>query len=139
MTWQKKMTILVGTNTALDNLPSKEERMNLQKTILGQYILLKSGPTLKEISIDTGIQITRVFRLFNGALMSLSEYQIFQQKIKEDMGLTNSLESIAFDCSLKLNSDAIKEIEVYLSRKLQMWKLKQIILNSNYNKIELTA
>ena len=113
--------------------------MNLQKTILGQYILLKGRPTLKEISTDTGIQITRVFRIFNGATMSLSEYQIFRQKVKEDMGLINLLESIAFDCSLKLNPGAIKEIEIYLSRKLEIWKLKQVVLLRNDNKKQLTA
>lgn len=99
--------------------------MQLQKIILGQYVLLNEQPTLKKISEDTGIQITRVFRLFNGATMKLSEYQIFQKKVKEKMGLTNTLEAIAFDCSLKLSPEAIKEIENYLRRKMEIWKLKQ--------------
>jgi len=93
---------------------------------MGQYMLLNGGPTLKKISVDTGIQLTRVFRLFNGSTMKLSEFQIFQQKVKEKMGLTDTLEAIAFECSMKLNPQAIKEIEIYLNRKMALWNLKQV-------------
>ncbi len=99
--------------------------MDLQKIVLSQYMLLNEEPTLKNISMDTGINITRVFRLFNGATMKLSEYQIFQQRVREKMGLTDSLETIALDCSLKLSATAIKEIEVMLKRKIEIWKIKQ--------------
>lgn len=113
--------------------------MELQKVILGQYMLLNNNPTLKKISTDTGIQKTRIFRLFNGSTMKLSEYQIFQRKVKEKMGLTDSLEAIAFDCSLKLSPEAIKEIEVYLKRKIELWKIKQMTLQKNKTANELTA
>ncbi len=89
-------------------------------------MLLNGNPTLKKISADTGIQLTRVFRLFNGSTMKLSEFQIFQQKVKEQMGLTDTLEAIAFECSMKLNPQAIKEIEIYLNRKMALWNLKQV-------------
>ena len=49
-------------------------------------MLLNQEPTLKKIAADTGIQITRVFRLFNGSTMKLSEYQIFQHRVKEKNG-----------------------------------------------------
>ena len=113
--------------------------MELQKTILGQYMLLNEGPTLKKIMIDTGIQITRVFRLFNGSTMKLSEYQIFQQKVKEKMGLTNTLEELARDCSLKLSPQAIKEIETDLKRKIEIWKIKQVLVFKNENAKQLSA
>ncbi len=113
--------------------------MELQKTILGQYVLLNDEPTLKVIAADTGIQITRVFRLFNGAVMKLSEYQVFQKKVKEKMGLTHTLEAIAFDCSLKLSPEAIKEIELYLNRKMEIWKLKQVSTNKDKSVNQLTA
>jgi hypothetical protein len=113
--------------------------MELQKIILGQYVLLNGDPTLKFISDDTGIQITRVFRLFNGSLMKLSEYQVFQQKVKVKMGLTNTLENIAFDCSLKLSPAAIKEIEIFLIRKMDLWKLKQTALATNKNTNQQSA
>ncbi|MEA9356593.1 hypothetical protein SHI21_10275 [Bacteriovorax sp. PP10] len=100
--------------------------MDLQMTILNQYMLLNNKPTLKKISADTGIQLTRIFRLFNGSTMKLSEYQIFNRKVKEKMGLTDGLEAIAFECSMKLSPDAIKDLEVFLKRKIETWKLSQI-------------
>lgn len=100
--------------------------MDLQKTILNQYMLLNGKPTLKKISEDTGIQLTRVFRLFNGSQMKLDEYQTFNQKVKERMGLTDSLEQIAFECSMRLSPEAIKDLEVFLKRKIETWKLLQI-------------
>jgi hypothetical protein len=121
-----KFLAFFGTNSALESLKHREDQMELQKTILEQYFLLKKQPTFIDISVDTGIQRTRVFRLFNGATMKLSEYQIFQKKVKELMGLSYSLESIAFECSQKLKAEAIKEIEIYLKRKIEIWKLKQV-------------
>lgn len=100
--------------------------MDLQMTILNQYMLLNNKPTLKKISADTGIQLTRIFRLFNGSTMKLSEYQIFNRKVKEKMGLTDGLEAVAFECSLKLSPEAIKDLEVFLKRKIETWKLSQI-------------
>lgn len=100
--------------------------MDLQMTILNQYMLLNNKPTLKQISQDTGIQLTRVFRLFNGSTMKLSEYQVFNRRVKEKMGLTDGLEAIAFECSMKLSPEAIKDLEVFLKRKIETWKLVQI-------------
>ena len=100
--------------------------MDLQMTILNQYMLLNGKPTLKKISEDTGIQLTRIFRLFNGSKMKLAEYQIFNRKVKEKMGLTDGLEAIAFECSMRLSPEAIKDLEVFLKRKIETWKLAQI-------------
>ncbi len=100
--------------------------MDIQKTILGQYMLLNHKPTFKEISKDTGIQVTRVFRLFNGNIMKLSEYQVFNSRVKEKMGLTGGLEDVAFECSMKLSPESIKDLEVYLKRKIALWTLTQI-------------
>ena len=102
-------------------------------------MLLNDQPTLKKISADTGIQVTRVFRLFNGSTMKLSEYQIFQHKVKEKMGLTDTIEAIAFECSLKLSHQAIKEIEVFLNRKMEIWKLKQASSLQTKSADQLTA
>ena len=100
--------------------------MDLQKTILNQYMLLNGKPTLKKISEDTGIQLTRVFRILNGSTMKLCEYQVFNKKVKEKMGLTEGLEAIAFECSMRLSPEAIKDLEVFLKRKIETWKLAQI-------------
>ena len=109
--------------------------MDLQKTILNQYMLLNEKPTLKKISEDTGIQLTRVFRILNGSTMKLSEYQIFNKAVKEKMGLTDGLEEVAFECSLRLSPEAIRDLEIYLKRKIQTWTLSQIQKASNNEKL----
>jgi hypothetical protein len=113
--------------------------MELQKIIMGQYMLLNNDPSLKAISLDTGIQLTRIFRLFNGSKMKLTEYQVFQQKVKVKMGLTDTLEAIAFDCSLKLSPAAIKEIEVFLKRKIEIWKVVQATNEKNKSASQMSA
>lgn len=101
--------------------------MDLQNTILKQYMLLNQDPTLKKISLETGIQQTRVFRLMNGSKMKLSEYEIFQQQVKVKMGLSHGLEALAQECFNKLSTESVKEIENFMSRKMAMWKMKQEI------------
>lgn len=106
--------------------------MELQKTILKQYMLLNQDPTLRKISMETGIQQTRVFRLLNGSTMKLSEYEVFHQHVKEKMGLTNGLESLAQECFNKLSTESIKEIENFMCRKMAIWKMKQELKNVNH-------
>jgi len=100
--------------------------MDIQKRILEQYLELNGEATFKEIASDTGIQVTRVFRLFNGSKMKLSEYEIFRKRVQSKLGFTESLETMARECSLCLSSEALKELEIYLKRKIELWKLSQV-------------
>ena len=52
----------------------------LQKIVINSYMEINRGSTLKEISSDTGIQLTRVFRLLNGSEMKISEYEKFMER-----------------------------------------------------------
>jgi hypothetical protein len=106
--------------------------MELQKTILKQYLVLNQDPTLREISRITGIQQTRVFRLLNGSEMKLSEYEVFHQHVKEKLGAASKLEVLAGKCSQNLSLESIREIENFMSRKLAIWNLKQEIKKSEY-------
>jgi hypothetical protein len=99
--------------------------MNSQLLIIKQYLLTYQNPTIKQISIQTGIQQTRVFRLLNGSEMKISEYEIFLNLIKKKIGSNNHLNSLLEACCLKLNSKSIQEIENLMLRKLAIWDLKQ--------------
>jgi hypothetical protein len=109
--------------------------MKLQNTILKQYMLLNQNPTLKKISEETGVQQTRVFRLMNGSLMKLAEYEIFHQKVKEKMGLTNDLEALALDCFNNLSLESIQEIENFMRRKMAIWNIKQELTTANQKQL----
>lgn len=105
--------------------------MYLQEKVLKQYFTLMKNPTFKEMASDTGIQVTRIFRLFNKAPMKLEEFQIFEKRVKDLSGMSSTLEEMAYECSISLGSEAVKDLEQYLLRKLELWKLKQI--NAYYN------
>ncbi|MEX0798835.1 MAG: hypothetical protein WEB87_02765 [Bacteriovoracaceae bacterium] len=57
--------------------------MNYQNSIINKYKKAFPGRTLKVISQETGIQMTRVFRLFNGAEMKLKEYEAFEASLRK--------------------------------------------------------
>lgn len=96
-----------------------------QRLLLNEYMKLNNRPSFKKISEDTGIQTTRVFRLFNGSKMKLCEYQIFKNKIESKINSGPSLEKLAYECSVKLSSSAREELVKILMRKLEIWKLTQ--------------
>lgn len=107
--------------------------MELQKNMIEQYLLAHQQPSLKKISEDTQIQITRVFRILNGSKMKLSEYEIFHKKVKEKLGLESNLEKLAQDCFIHLNADSIREIESLMNRKMAVFKIKQELKVANTN------
>lgn len=97
--------------------------MKFQESILQQYMKLTGNVTLKSISNDTGLQMTRIFRLLNGAEMKLNEYRKFFWKIQDRCGLKSDLQNLVDECVLRLPIGPIKEIEQILSRKLKLWNL----------------
>lgn len=97
--------------------------MLCQKMILEKYMYLYSRPTVREIASQTGIQATRVFRLFNGAVMKLTEYEIFK-KLVDEKNNGPLLESLAEKCLSHLSLKALKDIENAMKRKLELHELK---------------
>ncbi len=98
--------------------------MDLQKKLLSQYEQTFEEPTLRKMASDSGIQLTRLFRIFNGYQMKITEYEIIRKKVLERKGLIGNIEELAFNCSTKLSMEMNQEIESYLKRKLEIWNLK---------------
>jgi hypothetical protein len=98
--------------------------MNLQKKVIGNYLGLSNRPTLKQISLETKIQQTRVFRILNGSEMKLYEYEIFKKLILKKMNMEGSLEDLSIECTEKLTEKAILEIKNLMERKLHWSILK---------------
>lgn len=109
--------------------------MNEQKRILEQFMKHFHHPTLRETSLMTGIQLTRVFRLFNGSEMKLEEYLIFINLIKEETGKHSPLSKLAYECSYLLSLSAVKELEILLEQKLKLWNYLQASKNLNSEKM----
>jgi hypothetical protein len=95
--------------------------MTLQQKTLHRYRQLFPTKPLREISASTGIQITRVFRLFNGKIMKVGELEAFEKAISEKINekphaeiLTNLIE----EASTILSSEDLRKIAEYVARKV---------------------
>ncbi len=107
--------------------------MTVQKSLLDNYLKKYGRPTLKEISLMTGINATRVFRVLNGAKLKLDEYLIFKnlvndlsaEKMEEDF--LNLIQGL-HDQQMK------KEIFQFAERVVRKEKLKFNQFKSNIKK-----
>lgn len=97
--------------------------MELQKKILQDYKTLYQDESLRETAFKTGIQLTRVFRLFNGSAMKLGEYEVFHKLIEQVDLERPELISLIKECEVKLSDQALFEVENLMKRKLALWKL----------------
>ena len=99
--------------------------MEPQNEILEKFKILFKFPTYREISKATGIQSTRLFRIFNGYEMKLSEYIIIEKIINNKKNICSLIRTIE-ECSKELEIEALKEIESYSLRRLQIKRLNKI-------------
>lgn len=95
--------------------------MSLQNKIISRYRLFYPNQTLREVSGTTGIQITRVFRLFNGKPMKVKELEAFEKviagKLSENPNFSR-LTHVVDEASALLTNDEIGRIADYLERKV---------------------
>ncbi|MDP7319301.1 MAG: hypothetical protein QF441_01770 [Bacteriovoracaceae bacterium] len=99
---------------------------HLQTRVLTLYKQEFPKDTLKDISTRTGIQITRVFRLFNGSEMKLKEYMAFEKCLKSHFSRNDFLE-LTHECLLKLSKRRLQLLigQMNQSLKLQYYQQKQ--------------
>ncbi len=109
--------------------------MELQNQILRHYLELSDNTTLKRISKETGIQITRVFRLLNGSEMKISEYEVFKKLVLTKLESSNPLEKLFNECTNELSISGLKEIEQIIMRKLELARAKNNLNNVNNIKL----
>lgn len=74
--------------------------------------------TFKDISYLTGINKTRIFRIFNGQEMKLSEYNAIDELIKK-----NALQKMVFRCSKVLPEAKLEKLHSVLERHLDSYLL----------------
>lgn len=89
--------------------------MDLQKSTIAEFKRVYPTITLKKASEVLGIQITRVFRLFNGHEMRLNEYEKFQKVLGEE----NANNQVSVE---GLNRNECEEVESIVSQ-FSRWNL----------------
>ncbi len=96
--------------------------MSVQSIVLRQLKETYPQAKLKEISEKTGIQITRVFRLLNGAEMKVSEWE----KIKTLTDINNGIEDFlatAKECALSLSPQRRQAFHSSMQQALKILEL----------------
>ena len=97
--------------------------MDIQNALLHKYMDLKDQPTLQTMADETGIQRTRIFRLFNGSEMKLSEYLSFQSAVVEEQGRSKSLNSLFQECESELSTKSLNDISNLMNSLLYKSRL----------------
>jgi hypothetical protein len=102
--------------------------MSLQNKTIQRYRLFFPEETLREVSARTGIQITRVFRLFNGKPMKLGEFEAFEKAITSKMAdhpNYSRLTLLAEEAFSSLSPTDLGKVVDYIERKISNKKLAQ--------------
>lgn len=108
---------------------------HLQEKILKDYRSVFPDDSLTKISDKTQIQITRVFRIFNGAEMKLKEFESFQNVLSANASsdLDKAL-AIFTESYQKLSRPKIQRVICDLESFLKMENYKSsITLNHHTN------
>lgn len=95
--------------------------MTLQNKTLQRYRQFFPEETLRQISDRTGIQITRVFRLFNGKTMKVGELEAFEKAVTDKIAENPSfsrLNTALDEASSLLTNDELRKLAEYVERKL---------------------
>jgi hypothetical protein len=107
--------------------------MTLQSKTIQRYRLLFPQETLREISARTGIQITRVFRLFNGKPMKVGELEAFEKIINNKIAENPSFARLNYaveEASTLLTNDELAKLANYLERKIVNKKYSRTYISS---------
>lgn len=94
--------------------------MSLEKKIIKRYRQFFPNDTLRETSERTGIQITRVFRLFNGKSMKVGELEAFDQAVQQKLQQNSNysrLTDVLEQAAAVLTNDELGKIIEYIERK----------------------
>lgn len=133
----KRQLVVFGIDIALviviKNMieTSIKELLMLQEIILKKYEDVYGKKTLKFVSENTGIQISRVFRIMNGASMKLKEYEAFRSAVHREQGTRDNVQMLAERCADFLPKESLIEIEKMLSRKLAYTEIKSGLKYTN--------
>lgn len=110
--------------------------MNLQKRTLTRYRQSFPNETLRETAARTGIQITRVFRLFNGKTMKVGELEAFESaihlKLAENPAMAQLTDAIE-EAGGVLTNEELAKIKDYVQRKVLCRTFGRLYIRTEFN------
>lgn len=98
--------------------------MKTAEKILKSYLKTFAKPTLRELSEDSGIQLTRLFRLLNGQEMKVSELEILQRRLQARSINLDGLDMLWEKTRSHLDPASLRELEIFLQKHKRIADLK---------------
>lgn len=114
--------------------------MNLQNKTIERYRLFFPRETLRVTSERTGIQITRLFRLFGGKAMRVQELESFEKVINEKIAENpnySRLNYVVEEAAALLTNDELGKIADYLERKVANKKFARTYIRPLFQDISI--
>ena len=96
----------------------------MQENILKSYQQQFPKNTFLQISKQTGIQITRIFRIFNGSEMKINEYFIFKDLLENSKGVDEEFRNLFEFALTNFPVNSLEELKDYLDRKQRVFHFK---------------
>jgi len=97
--------------------------MKLQNKVLKKYRLYYPNDTLRDVSERTNIQLTRVFRLFNGKPMKVEELEAFETVLEERLKTHSHhrrFQEMVEQAQLVFNTNDLEMMAELLERRLTL-------------------
>ena len=114
--------------------------MTLQNKTIQRYRQFFPEDTLKQVSSRTGIQITRVFRLFNGKAMKVGELEAFEkvmcEKLAENPNFGRLQYAVDEACSL-LTNEELGKLADYLERRITNKKYSRTYVRPLFDDVSI--
>lgn len=109
--------------------------MTMQQRTLDRYRKFYPNDTLRQTSQRTGIQMTRIFRLYNGMNMKVQELEKFEnainQKLKENPSFSQFQKTFEL-ASAVLTNEEISSLTHIISRKIKNKSYSRSYYKSSY-------
>lgn len=114
--------------------------MSLQNKTIHRYRLFFPKDTLREASSRTGIQITRVFRLFNGKPMKVEELEAFEKVIHDKIAENPNFSRLSYvleEASSLLTNDELGKLADYMERRVTNKKYARTYIRQLFQDVSI--
>lgn len=114
--------------------------MTLQNKTIQRYRQFFPEDTLRQISIRTGIQITRVFRLFNGKPMKVGELEAFDRVMNEKLAENPNfgrLQMAVDEGASLLTNEELGKLADYIERRITNKKYSRTYIRPLFDDVSI--
>ena len=100
--------------------------MNLQEQLLRKFQEVYEDPKLRIVSEITGLNLSRIFRIYQGSVMKLDEYELFLRLIDKREKHHQKLRELISEAEIVLNKDQLECLFRELRRKIREANLANV-------------